>query len=716
MVLVWCSSSLSHGLRGLTSSSSTDVIELGLPFTDPIADGPTIQKSNTVALENGITVSSSLQFVRDARKRGLRVPVLFMGYYNPLLRYGEDRMLKDCREAGVNGFIMVDLPPEEAVRFRNNCTKAGLSYVPLIAPATSEKRMKLLCSIADSFIYVVSRMGVTGATGTLNTKLPELLARVHQYSGGVPAAVGFGVSTREHFLSVAEIAEGVVIGSQIVTTLGGAKQGERGKAVQEYCSQITGRTVGEFNTTNGLTREVGIVETMNAAQEPNAATNGVNGHQVQVDKVITDADVPSEPGLADQLDALNSATNGTAPNPNAIPARFGQFGGQYVPESLMDCLAELEEGFSKAKNDPKFWEEYRSHYPYMGRPSSLHLADRLTEKVGGAQIYLKREDLNHTGSHKINNALGQILIAKRLGKTRIIAETGAGQHGVATATVCAKFGMECVVYMGAEDVRRQALNVFRMKLLGAKVVAVEAGSRTLRDAVNEALRAWVVDLDSTHYIIGSAIGPHPFPTIVRTFQSVIGDETKEQMKALTGKLPDAVIACVGGGSNAVGMFFPFSADPSVKLIGVEAGGEGVDTDKHSATLGGGSIGVLHGVRTYVLQNEHGQISDTHSISAGLDYPGVGPELSNWKDSNRARFISATDSEALIGFRTLSETEGIIPALESSHAIYGAMKVAKEMAKDQTLVICLSGRGDKDVQSVADELPRLGPGIGWDLRF
>ncbi|KAK5303237.1 anthranilate synthase / indole-3-glycerol phosphate synthase [Exophiala xenobiotica] len=697
-------------------AGGVDIIELGLPFTDPIADGPTIQKSNTVALQNGVTVSGCLQFVRDARKRGLKVPVLFMGYFNPLLRYGEDRMLKDCKEAGVNGFIMVDLPPEEAVRFRNNCTKAGLSYVPLIAPATSEKRMKLLCKIADSFIYVVSRMGVTGATGTLNTKLPELLERVHQYSGGVPAAVGFGVSTRDHFLSVAQIAEGVVIGSQIVLELGKAKEGERANAVREYCSQITGRKVGEFNDSNGLTREVGIVETMDAAKEPNATTNGLNGHQVQVDKVITDADVPSEPGLADQLDALNSATNGTTPNPDAIPAQFGQFGGQYVPESLMDCLAELEEGFEQARNDPEFWKEFRSYYPYMGRTSSLHLANRLTEKVGGAQIYLKREDLNHTGSHKINNALGQILLARRLGKTRIIAETGAGQHGVATATVCAKFGLDCVVYMGAEDVRRQALNVFRMKLLGAKVVAVEAGSRTLRDAVNEALRAWVIDLDSTHYIIGSAIGPHPFPTIVRTFQSVIGQETKDQMKELTGKLPDAVIACVGGGSNAVGMFFPFSKDPSVKLIGVEAGGEGVETGRHSATLSGGSVGVLHGVRTYVLQNEHGQISDTHSISAGLDYPGVGPELSSWKETDRAVFINATDSQALIGFRTLSETEGIIPALESSHAVFGAMEVAKTMKKDETIVICLSGRGDKDVQEVADELPRLGPGIGWDLRF
>jgi tryptophan synthase len=304
--------------------SWADIIELGLPFTDPIADGPTIQMSNNVALKNGVTVTSTLETVRGARRKGLRIPVLFMGYYNPLLSYGEERMLTDAKAAGVNGFIMVDLPPEEAVRFRNLCTKAGLSYVPLIAPATSEARMKLLCKIADSFIYVVSRMGVTGATGTLNAKLPELLRRVHQYSGNVPAAVGFGVSTREHFLSVSEIAEGVVIGSQVVTTLSNAPPGQGAQKVEDYCSQITGRKAGKHDETNGVTREVGVVETMDAAVEP----NGINGHHVQVDKIITEDDVPSEPGLADQLDALNSATNGTSPNPSAIPARFGQFGGQ----------------------------------------------------------------------------------------------------------------------------------------------------------------------------------------------------------------------------------------------------------------------------------------------------------------------------------------------------------------------------------------------------
>lgn len=648
--------------------------------------GPRIQ----IALENGVTIRSTLQMVRDARKLGLRAPILLMGYYNPLLSYGEERLMKDCKEAGVNGFIIVDLPPEEAVSFRKFCTRGGLSYVPLIAPATSDARMRLLCQLADSFIYVVSRQGVTGALGTLNANLPELLSRVKKYSGDKPAAVGFGVSTRDHFVSVAQLADGVVVGSMIVTTLQKAAKGEECSAVQEFCSYLCGRTTSPEEE---ATREVGIVEAISVAKEPNG--------EVHVDGVVSETD-----DLVAQLAAMHGK----------IPERFGEFGGQYVPESLMDCLSELEEGFNKIKDDPAFWEEYRSYYPWMGRPGHLHKAERLTEHAGGATIWLKREDLNHTGSHKINNALGQLLLARRLGKTKIIAETGAGQHGVATATVCAKFGMECTVYMGAEDVRRQALNVFRMKLLGAKVVAVEAGSRTLRDAVNEALRSWVVNLEDTHYIIGSAIGPHPFPTIVRTFQSVIGNETKAQMLEKTGKLPDAVVACVGGGSNAVGMFYPFSKDPSVKLLGVEAGGDGIDTPRHSATLAAGTKGVLHGVRTYILQNEHGQISDTHSVSAGLDYPGVGPELSNWKDMERAEFVAATDAEAFIGFRLMSQLEGIIPALESSHGIYGALELAKTMRKDQDVVICLSGRGDKDVQSVADELPKLGPKIGWDLRF
>ncbi|GAB1735130.1 hypothetical protein NU219Hw_g198t1 [Hortaea werneckii] len=717
-------------------AGGSDIIELGMPFTDPIADGPSIQGANTIALKNGCNIKDCLQIVRDSRSRGLRAPVMLMGYYNPLLAYGEEKMLQDAKSAGVNGFIMVDLPPEEAVRFRKHCTDYGLSYVPLIAPATSEKRMKLLCGIADSFIYVVSRMGVTGASSALSSGLPELLERVHKYSGGVPAAVGFGVSTREHFVEVGKLSEGVVIGSQIINNIKNAPAGGVAKVVEDYCHGITLRRnpqVPQTNGTNGhglstaanphgdgsgwipSTETPKDISTADPTKQPASQSDPSNG-TVHVDSVVKGQDGP---GLADQLEALNAEDK----DPELMPSRFGQFGGQYVPESLMDCLAQLERGFDEARNDPKFWEEYRSYYPYMSRPSSLHKADRLTEKVRkeagagkGANIYLKREDLNHTGSHKINNAIGQILLARRLGKTEIIAETGAGQHGVATATVCARFGMKCTVYMGAEDVRRQALNVFRMKLLGASVVAVESGARTLRDAVNEAMRKWVEQLDTTHYIIGSAIGPHPFPTIVRTFQSVIGSETKEQMQALTGRLPDAVVACVGGGSNAVGMFHPFSEDTSVRLLGVEAGGDGLDTARHSATLSGGKPGVLHGVRTYILQSPEGQVDETHSISAGLDYPGVGPELSNWKESKRATFVAATDAEAFIGFKVLSELEGIIPALETSHAIFGAAELAKTMSDQENIVINLSGRGDKDVQSVAEELPTIGPKIGWDLRF
>lgn len=529
--------------------------------------------------------------------------------------------------------------------------------------------MKLLCKEADSFIYLVSRMGVTGASQNLNSDLPQLIQKVKSLSGNVPVAVGFGISTREHFLDVTSIADGAVIGSKLITIIRDAPSGQAAQAAEDYCSQITGRKVPRDATPFVTPRDVETLETS-----------------------ITKANV-SLAGIG----------------------RFGDFGGQYAPEVLTACLTELETGYKAAIDDPKFWEEYRSYYPYIGRPSSLHLANRLTEYASGARIWLKREDLNHTGSHKINNALGQILVARRLGKTEIIAETGAGQHGVATATVCAKFGMKCTIYMGAEDVRRQALNVFRIRLLGATVVPVEIGSQTLRDAVNEAFRAWITRLDTTHYIVGSAFGPHPFPTMVRTFQSVIGDEAKEQLQQL-GETADAVIACVGGGSNASGMFYPFSKDTSVQMIGVEAAGDGLDTSRHSATLSSGSVGVLHGVKTYILQDSHGQISETHSISAGLDYPGVGPELAFWKESGRATFLSATDAQALKGFRLLSQLEGIIPALETSHAVWGAIQAAKQLGPGKNLVLCLSGRGDKDVQSVADALPEIGPKIGWDLRF
>ncbi|ODV87236.1 hypothetical protein CANARDRAFT_26654 [[Candida] arabinofermentans NRRL YB-2248] len=656
-------------LKGLQDGGA-DIIELGVPFSDPIADGPTIQVANTLALENGITVPKCLELVKQARATGVTVPIVLMGYYNPILNYGEQQFIKDTKTAGANGFIIVDLPPEEAIKVRNYCSAEGLSYVPLVAPSTTDDRLKLLGEIADSFMYVVSRMGTTGAAVSVTSSVGSLCEHVREVTGGkTPLVVGFGVSTREHFLDVGSAADGVAIGSKLVSLIGDSKEGERATTAKAYAHSIrSGEGSNTYPTSSYPTK---------AEQQKSPEFDEAHKH-----------------------------------NP-----RFGEYGGQYVPEALHTCLKELEDAFEGAIADPSFWDEFHSLYSYIGRPSSFHSADRLTELIGGPKIWLKREDLNHTGSHKINNALAQVLIAKRLGKKKIIAETGAGQHGVATATACAKFGLECTVYMGAEDVRRQALNVFRMRILGAKVIAVTNGTQTLRDATSEAFRSWVSNLKTTHYIVGSAIGPHPYPTLVRTFQSVIGKETKEQFKKLNdGKLPDLVVACVGGGSNSTGMFQPFEDDLSVKMLGCEAGGDGIDTERHSATLTVGKPGVFHGVKTYVLQDTDGQVHDTHSVSAGLDYPGVGPELASWKDSGRVKFIAVTDAQALEGFRLLSQYEGIIPALESSHAVYGALQAAKEMSKDQHVVINISGRGDKDVQSVAEVLPVLGEKIGWDLRF
>jgi len=380
---------------------------------------------------------------------------------------------------------------------------------------------------------------------------------------------------------------------------------------------------------------------------------------------------------------------------------FGQFGGRFVSETLMRALEELEEVYKKLSNDPDFQEEFdRDLAHYVGRPSPLYFAERLTDKVGGAKIYLKREDLNHTGAHKVNNTIGQALLAKFMGKPRVIAETGAGQHGVASATVAARLGLECKVYMGEEDVRRQALNVYRMKLLGAEVIPVTSGTKTLKDAMNEAMRDWVTNVDNTFYIIGTAAGPHPYPMLVRDFQCVIGRETKQQCMNQIGRLPDAVVACVGGGSNAIGMFHPFIEDESVRMIGVEAGGHGVETGEHAAPLSDGRPGVLHGMRTYLMEDDNGQIIGTHSVSAGLDYPGVGPEHSYLKDIKRAEYVAINDDEALDAFRALTQIEGIMPALESAHAVAHAMKMAKEMSPDQVIVINLSGRGDKDIHTVA----------------
>lgn len=381
---------------------------------------------------------------------------------------------------------------------------------------------------------------------------------------------------------------------------------------------------------------------------------------------------------------------------------FGDFGGRFVSETLMDSLMTLEKEYLRLKDDPDFQAAFdKDLADYVGRPSPLYLAERLTRETGGAQIWLKREDLNHTGAHKVNNTIGQALLASFLGKKRIIAETGAGQHGVATATVCARLGLECHIFMGSSDVKRQSLNVFRMKLLGATVHAVESGTKTLKDAMNDAMRDWVANVDDTFYIIGTVAGPHPYPLLVRDFQSVIGRETRQQCLDKTGKLPDALVACVGGGSNAIGMFYPFLADENVELYGVEAGGLGIETGQHAAPLCAGRPGVLHGNRTYLMEDENGQIAGTHSVSAGLDYPGVGPEHSWLKDIGRANYVSVTDDEALAAFRTLTRVEGIMPALETAHAVAYGLKLAAKMDKDQNIVINISGRGDKDIHTVAE---------------
>ncbi|WP_281350131.1 tryptophan synthase subunit beta [Alkalibaculum sporogenes] len=389
---------------------------------------------------------------------------------------------------------------------------------------------------------------------------------------------------------------------------------------------------------------------------------------------------------------------------NKKSKRFGNYGGQYVPETLMNALIELEEMYEEAMNDEEFIKEYMYYLQeYSGRPTSLYYAENLTKKYGGGKIYLKREDLNHTGAHKINNVVGQVLLANRMGKKRIIAETGAGQHGVATATICAMFNLECEIYMGEEDIQRQGLNVFKMELLGAKVNSVTSGTKTLKDATNEAIRDWVTNVEDTYYVIGSVVGPHPYPTMVRDFQRIIGDETKIQILEKEGRMPDYLLACVGGGSNAMGLFYPFIEEDNIKIIGVEAAGEGVNTHKHAATITLGTVGVLHGMMTYLLQDDYGQILPAHSVSAGLDYPGIGPEHAYLHDSGRVEYVAITDSEAVEAFQTLSRCEGIIPALESAHALAYLAKLAPTTHKEDIIILNLSGRGDKDVHTISEIL-------------
>lgn len=620
-----------------------DVLELGVPFTDPQADGATIQKANEVALKFNVSLKSCIDMVAAARKRGLTVPVVLMGYYNPFLSYGLDKLMDDSKAAGVDGFIVVDLPPEEGAILVSKASSRGLAYVPLVSPTTTDSRISYLSTNAGAFMYCVSVTGVTGARGALPDDLKAFIDRVRANSN-VPLAVGFGISTPDQVGEVSSLAEGVVVGSAVISAIDSKIDGtpaDRAEALEKFCSSMSAGLLKKSNNVGKTTF------------------------------------TPAAPQ-----------------NPDISNRSFGDFGGRYIPETLVDAHRELELAYAEAIADPKFIEEvafYRREF--IGGPTPLYYAENLTKKIGGAKIWFKREELAHTGAHKINNAVGQALLARRLGKKRIIAETGAGQHGVATAAVCAHFGLDCTVYMGAVDCDRQQLNVFRMNVLGAKVVPVESGSRTLKDAINEAMRDWVTNVRDTHYIIGSAIGPHPFPTIVRDFQSVIGIEARAQMLQKAGKLPDCVVACVGGGSNAAGMFSPFVNDKSVRLVGAEAGGEG-PSGLNSATLSYGRPGVLHGTRTYLLQDDAGQVAKTKSISAGLDYPGVGPEHAYWKDLGRAEYVAVTDKQAMEAFFEVSKTEGIIPALEPSHALYQTMVLAKELGPGKDVLVNLCGRGDK----------------------
>eukprot|EP00928_Gymnodinium_smaydae_P033538 TRINITY_DN23_c0_g1_i2.p1 TRINITY_DN23_c0_g1~~TRINITY_DN23_c0_g1_i2.p1 ORF type:complete len:741 (+),score=135.63 TRINITY_DN23_c0_g1_i2:56-2278(+) len=676
--------------------NGADVIELGVPFSDPMADGNAIEAASVVAIKNGTTYSDVLAFAKEARSKGLTVPLLLMGYYNSFLAAGVDETCKQCAESGVDGFIIVDLPCEESWRAMAPAAAANnLSLVPLASPTSGPDRIAQVAESAlnpiPGMVYVVSLLGVTGARddekATAKTKrLEECKAVVESVRaaaaklgcppGKLPIVVGFGITKREHVLEFGEFADGCVVGSKIVTEIGSAGIAAAGKVVRD----LSGGPLPKKTNGNGKDSEP-------------PAKRQKTAEELAVQKKH-----------ADKWNFSGSV-----------------FGGRFIPETLMVAHEELEVAWNKWKIDPDFKAELaRLRRDFIGGPTPLYHAKRLSEYCGGAQIWFKREELAHTGAHKINNAVGQALLAMKLGKKRIIAETGAGQHGVATAAACALLDLECIVYMGAVDCERQKLNCFRMRELGATVVPVQSGSRTLKDAVNEALRDWVTNIRTTHYIIGSAVGPHPFPDIVRDLQSVIGNEARAQMLNQTtgdmghptftngpGRLPDTVVACVGGGSNAIGMFTAFLPDKEVRIVGVEAGGvhgpwlpDGTETDKHSATLTHGSVGVLHGSRTYLLQSPDGQIKETHSISAGLDYPGVGPQHASLKASGRVDYMFATDSQALDAMRLVSRKEGIVPALEPSHALHTTMELAKKLPKDKIVLVNLCGRGDKDMLHVA----------------
>ncbi|CAB9502498.1 Tryptophan synthase beta chain [Seminavis robusta] len=620
------------------------LIELGMPYSDPQADGPTNQRANEIALERGTTrLEHCLDMLRTARANGLTVPVVLMGYVNPFLQYGSmEKLCKDTRDAGGDGFLIVDLPPasQQGAELHKACRKHGLSNIPLVTPDTSEDRIDFLAkNVASTFLYCVSVNGVTGARDELPDDLESFMERVRAKTD-LPLAVGFGISTPQMVHKVSNIADAVVVGSAIVKSIVDDATTTSEDAVEEQVAYLASGT--------------------KQGPRPKNQARGLS-------------QVPA----SDEL--LGSVEQGDG--------NFGSYGGQFVPECLAGPLQELKMAYQHLKDDPSFQaelDEYRRDF--IGGPTPLQKAERLTELCGGATIWLKREDLCQTGSCAVNNVVGQALLAKRSNKRRIIADTASGQNGVAVATVCAKLGLDCTIYMGETDIQRDPSNtVEQMRALGATVVPVEHGEGKLKDAINEGMRDFVATIQDSYYMVGSVVGPDPFPAMVRDFQSVIGQEIRQQALTNMGKLPDAIVACVGRGSNAIGAFSAFLTDEEVALFGVEG--------HHCASLSKGSHGVFHGAKSYILQDEQsGQMEKTHSIAAGLDYPVVGPEHAYLKDTARATYVSLADEEALEGFRALYEQEGILSALEPSHAIFYAMQVAREMGTGKDIVINISGRG------------------------
>ena len=661
--------------------SGTDLLEIGVPFSDPVADGPIIADASRQSLQQGTSLNDILQIVATARQEGITKPIILMGYYQSFFAFGLRQLLEKAYQVGLNGFLVVDLPISSDPEMAYLCRHYNKALIPLVSLSTPDSRIRDLAfgntkvPRSPPFLYAVSRNGVTGVQTSLPTQAKPLVTRIQSVCK-LPVVVGFGISDANMAKEIWSQADGVVVGSAITRLIKEVWVNHKNTVPPKH--QVDWSRISDF------------VKAL-ADEKPNTS--------------ITDPPPTLSLPVSPQIRGLPGTP---PPSPLSLhnSGRYDQYGGQYLPESLLEAHQQLECTYQRVVESPDFQIRYRKLLrDFVGRPTPIYQTQRLSTKNSNVEIWLKREDLCFTGSHKLNNALGQALLAQMMGKTRIIAETGAGQHGVATATVCALLDLQCVVYMGAIDVERQAKNVARMKLLGAKVQAVWEGSKTLKDAINEAMRDWVTNIDTSFYVIGSAVGSHPYPTMVRRFQSIIGQEAKQQfLEATGGDVPDAIVACVGGGSNALGIFDEFlqtenSTHPKPILYGVEAEG--------AASTSKGTVGILHGSKSLVLQTADGQIAETQSLSAGLDYPGVSPIHAWFKQSEMVQYVTITDQEASDAFYQLTKQEGIPPALESAHAIAYALKLAnlkrdqlvheKTDARPYRILVNLSGRGDKDLE-------------------